>query len=110
MRSPGRGVRLDEASARSRDHLLDDVAVEVGEPGVVEPHQVEDRGVEVVDVDGVLGRAVAVLVGEAEAEAPLDAAAGQEAGEAPAVMAAAARGQVLPGGAAELRTADDERL
>ena len=45
--------------------------VAVGEPGVVEAHQVQDRGVEVVDVDGILGGAVAVVVGDAVAESRL---------------------------------------
>ena len=39
--------------------------VAVGEPLVVEPEQVQDRGVEVVDVDPVLGDGDAVLVGRA---------------------------------------------
>ena len=63
----------------SCDHVADHVPVDVGEPevaarvavgqaGVVQAHQVQDGGVEVVDVHGVLGGAVAVLVGDAVAE------------------------------------------
>ena len=39
--------------------------VAVGEPGVVEAQQVQDRGVQVVDVDGFLDGPVAELVGGA---------------------------------------------
>ena len=84
--------------------------VAVGEPGVVQPHQVQDRGVQVVDVDGVFGDLVAVFVGAAVAEAALDSAAGEEAGETTAVVVAAARSQVLPRGAAKLGAADDQRV
>ena len=41
-------------------------AVEVGQQRVVEPQQVQDRGVQVVDVDLVLDRGVADLVGRAD--------------------------------------------
>ena len=38
----------------------------VGEAGVFDAHEVEDGGVEVVDVDGVFGDVVAEVVGGAE--------------------------------------------
>ena len=40
----------------------------VGEPGVVEAEEVEDRGVEVVDVDLVLDAGEAEVVGLAEGD------------------------------------------
>ena len=107
---PGSGE--DIANDPSVDVGQPEVAarVTVGEPGVVEPHHVEDRGVEVVDVNRVFGDLVAVFVGSSVALPPLDAAAGEEAGEAVTVMVAAARGQVLPGRAAKLGAADDQRV
>ena len=48
----------------------------VGELRVVESHQVQDRGVEVVDFDGIFDDVVAEIVGPAERDARLDAAAG----------------------------------
>ena len=68
---PGRGFLGQDLP----DHVAVDVGeparravVVVGEPLVVEAEQVEDRGVEVVDVDDVLDGLVAELVGRAEAE------------------------------------------
>ena len=66
------------AKSESGQDLLHDVAVNVGEPVVaagvaerqllvVESHQVEDRRVQVVDVDLVLDRVPAELVGLAVA-------------------------------------------
>src|SRR5205807_449803 len=82
---------------RSGKNLPNDVAVDVGEPevaagvavgepGMVQAHQVEDRRVEVVDVHRVLGRRVAVVVGGAVTETSLCAAAREEASEAAVVM------------------------
>ena len=45
---------------------------------MVEAHQVEDGGLEVVDVDLVLGDVEAEVVGFAVGDAGLDAAAGEE--------------------------------
>ena len=45
--------------------------VAVGEPGVVEAEQVQDRGVQVVDVHGVLDGLVAEFVGRAVDVPPL---------------------------------------
>ena len=84
--------------------------VPIRESGVVESHEMQDRGVQVVDVDGVLGDLIAVLVGTAVARAAPDAAAREEAREAIAMVAAADGRQVLPGGAAEFGAADDQRL
>jgi len=48
-----------------------------GEFGVVEAEEVQDRGVQVVDVDAVFDGFVAEFVGRAVQRAPLHAAAGQ---------------------------------
>ncbi len=82
--------------------------MEVGEAGVVEAEEVEDRGVQVVDVHAVLLGAEADGVGGAEEGAALDAAAGEPGGEAVGVVVAA--GAALGHGhAAELAAPDDER-
>jgi hypothetical protein len=77
-----------------------------GEAFVVEAEEVEDGGVEVVDVDLVLDRTEAEVVGGAVGEAAADAAAGQPGGEAPVVVVPA----VPPfgcAGAAEFAPPDD---
>src|SRR3954468_1384675 len=56
---------------------------------VVDAHAVQERGVEVVDVDGVLDDVVAIVVGLTENGARLDAAARGPEGEAAAVLVAA---------------------
>src|SRR4051794_20308323 len=119
VRNSGRSDKSTSRATTSGEDALDDLAVHVGEaevaarvavgePGVVQAHQVEDRGVEVVDMHGVFGHAVAQLVGAAVAEPGPGAPADEEAGEAGVVVAAAPGGQVLPGGAAELGAADDQ--
>jgi hypothetical protein len=55
--------------------------VAVGEPGVVQPHQMQDRRVQVVHVNGVFGDLVAVFVRATVAETPFNSAAGEEAGQ-----------------------------
>src|SRR5262249_30076713 len=92
--------------------------VTVGEGFVVEAEEVEDRGVQVVDVDGVLDGLEAEFVGGAMDMAPLDAAAGQPHGKGVVVVVAAvhlalvgAGGGELDGGrAAELAAPDDQRV
>ena len=80
MRSRPYGIRAkafsDPSRQDRRDHLPGDVgqaevaALElVGQPGVVDPEEAEDRGVEVVDVDDVLDRRVAEFVGRAVGDA-----------------------------------------
>ena len=61
----------------------------VGQPRVVDAQAVQDRGVQVVDVDGVVHDVVAEVVGLAERDAGLDAAAGHPDGEAAGVVVAA---------------------
>jgi hypothetical protein len=73
---------------------------------------VQDGGVEVVDVDGILGDVVAELVGARRRCAGLDAAAGHPDGEAAGMMIAAVvgRGELALGvvGAAEFAAPDHE--
>src|SRR5690242_17152254 len=57
---------------------------------VVEPHDVQDRGVQVVDVDGMLRDLITIVVGTPVAEPPAHPAAGEEAGEAVVMVGAAA--------------------
>ena len=75
----GRGP--GEARLRSGQDRLDDLPVHVGQaevaalevvgqPGVVDPQQMQDRGVQVVDVDGVLDDVVGEVVGLAVASCP----------------------------------------
>ena len=59
---------------------------------MVDAHQVEDGGVEIVDVDRVLGDVVAVVVGRADAGAGVDAGAGQPHREGARVVVAAVIG------------------
>lgn len=66
-------------------------AVAVGQSLVVQAHQVQDRGVEIVNVDGILGGHVAELVGVAVGEPTLHAASREPHREASAVMIATLR-------------------
>ncbi len=74
-RIPG-GEQANVEGVESAKHALDDISgnvgqpiiaarMTVGEPGVVEAHEMEDRGVEVMNMNGVGHRADAVLVGRA---------------------------------------------
>ena len=65
----------------SGDQIGDDVAVDVGqtevaplgadrEPEVIDAEEVEERGMEVVDRDGILDDAVAEVVGRPVADPP----------------------------------------
>ena len=72
---PHARIDLDDLARRVGQAVVAAVVGE-GEPGVVEAEQVEDRGVEVVDVDAVDLGAEADGVGRAVDRAPLDAAAG----------------------------------
>ena len=86
----------------------------VGEAFVVDAEDVEDRGVEVAEVDRVFGDVVAEVVGAAVFDAGLHAAAGEPDGEAAAVVVAAHVGSpslpwlktVRPNSVSE----DDERV
>ena len=81
---------------------------------MVDAELVQQRGVEVVDVDGILDDVVAEVVRLADDVAALDAGAGHPEAEAARVMVAAV---VVLGeralridGAAELAAPDDERV
>src|SRR6186713_1291289 len=86
-------------AGKSSQDVLDDVsgdvgqpevaaAVAEGEPRVVQAEEVQDGGVQVVDVDAVLDGLEAELVGLAVTNAPFDAAAGQPVGEGVRVVVA----------------------
>ena len=64
----------------------------VGELGVVDTHEVEDGGVDIVDVDGLVDDLPAEVVGGAVGHAALDAAAGEPHAEAVGVVVAAGVG------------------
>ena len=84
--------------------------VAVGELFVVEAQQVQDRGVQVVDVDLVFDGGEAEFVGGAVDVAALDAAAGQPHGEAVVVVVAAVEARQLGDRrAAELAAPDHQR-
>src|SRR4051794_36104132 len=84
-------------------------AEEVGEPGVVEAHEVEEGRVQVVDVDLIFDSVPAELIRGAVNLAAPDAPAGQPHGEAKRVMLAAI--VVLGGwGAAEFAAPDHQRV
>ena len=93
-------TRIGILNAMLGENLTDDVAVDVsqavvaalvfeGEAGVVDAEEVEDRGVEIVDVDGVGGDVVGEVVGLAEGEAGFYSRAGEKDGEAAGVVVAA---------------------
>ena len=85
--------------------------VEIIESVGVEAELVQDRGVEVLDVEAILDGRAAQLVGLADAGAPLDSAAGHPHGEAEGVVVAAgALGELGGGLAAELAAPDDQGL
>ena len=76
---------------------------------MVESHQVQNRGVEVVDMDAVFHRRATEFVRRSVAEAAFDSATGEPVGVAIVIMVAAF-GAFRGGGAAELATPDDERV
>ena len=69
--------------------------VAVGQPGVIKTEQMQDRGVQVVDVDLPLDRPKAEFVRGAMHVPALDAAAGQPHGETVMVVVAAFARQVV---------------
>lgn len=106
-----------------RDDVVDDVAGDVGEAevsatgavgelGVVDAHEVEDGGVDVVDVDGLVDDLPAEVVGGTVGDAAFDAATGEPHAEAVGVVVAASVGASASEfdyrGAAKLRAADDD--
>jgi hypothetical protein len=77
---------------------------------VIEPEEMENGGVEVVNVDWVLRNPVSNFIALAVGRAGLYSAASQEAGEGLGVVIAAIRVGVLPGCAAKLGATNDESL
>ena len=83
----------------------------VGELGVVEAQEVQNRSLNVVDVDAILDGGEAELVGQADRLAPFDARAGHPHGEGIDVVIAAdlaSRAVFAHGRATKLTTPDDE--
>src|SRR6266571_3835791 len=70
------------------DELLVQAVVEVAQPVRVETELLQDGGVQVLHVEGVLHGGAAQLVGLADADAALDTAAGQPHREAVGVVVA----------------------
>src|SRR4051794_22774484 len=87
---------LDDAGRLDAGQALVEALVPHREALVVEAEQLEDGGVEVADVDGVLDDVVAEVVRLAVDRAALDAAAGHPHGEAARVMVAAVVGLRQP--------------
>ena len=103
----------------SGEHLLDDVAFDVGEAAldavvlegealVVEAEEVEDGGVEIVEGVDVLHGFLAEVIALACADAGLHACAGHPAGEAVGIVVAAFGAFLEEGHAAEFGAPDDE--
>ena len=82
----------------------------VAEAGVIEAEQVQDGGVQVVDVDFVLGGVEAEFVGLADGDARFHAAAGQPHGEAVRMMVAAIVAALDHGRAPKLAAPNDQRV
>jgi len=113
-------------SRESRQHVLDHAAVDVGEavvsalepvgePGVVQAQQVQDRRLDVVNMHWVFNDVETELVGRAQGETRLEATASHEhrVGErvVVATQVGAGRGAALAKrGAAELTHPDHQRL
>ena len=84
-------------------------AVSIGELLVVEPHQVQNGGMEIVYMHGVLGGGTAELVRRTIGKTRLHAAAGHPDGESVVVVVAAFL-SFASGSAAEFTAPDDERF
>src|ERR1041384_1092215 len=85
--------------------------IPVRELFVIESEQVEDRRVEIVNVNGVLLRLETELVRRAVGGAAFRAAAREPDGEAPLIVVAAGRrGELRRGRSSELARPEDERV
>jgi len=83
----------------------------VGEAFVVDAEAVEEGGIEVADVDGLVGDVVAKVVGFAVGGATFYTATGQPHAEAAAmVVAAIAEFALTVGSTAEFTSPDDESV
>ena len=114
----GSAARELSCHASSQDRF-DDVSVDVGEAeiapleaggelGVIESEEVQDGGVEVVNVDFVLDGIEAQFVGFSVVESSFDAAAGEPHGEGVGMVIAPIVTALDHGGAAEFATEDDK--
>src|SRR5579871_708763 len=83
--------------------------VEVGQEGVVHAHQVQDAGMQVMNVNLVLDGGVAEVVGRADHLSALYAAARHPGAEAARIVVAALAA-LVGRGPAELSAPDDQRL
>src|ERR1043165_4469710 len=83
---------MQPPASTSRQHFAHSPSSQIGQPKlaaaeaigqafVIDAEAVQDRRVQVVDVDVILGDVVAVLVGAAVDDAALDAAASEPVGE-----------------------------
>ena len=84
-------------------------AVAVGQAFVIKAYLMQDRGVQVVDVDLVLDRVPAVFVGRSVDHASANASASHPHGEAEQMMLATV-GPFGGGGATELAAPQDQRV
>ncbi len=84
--------------------------VAVGQPGMIEAKQMQDRGVQVMHVDSVLDDIESEFVRFAEHESRLDSAAGQPHREGIGMMVPAIVAPLHHGCAAEFPAPDDERI
>src|ERR1700722_18960818 len=77
-------------------------AVQIGDLQVIQPHELQDRGMQIVGVNTLAHRFQSALVVLSEARAGLRAAAGEPLGVAPGVVVAAIAAFAIRG-APELR-------
>ena len=114
------GQPLEISWTMLSDDLVDDTASDVGEaeiaaggverePTVIEAEQVENGGVEIVHVHGILDGGVAEFVGLAEGKPVAHAATGEPNSEALGIMVAAV-GALGEWSAAELTSPPNKRI
>ena len=128
IRDPGERVNHGRSTNRRPNqlqerNLLHDVPVHVGEPEisarvaegqrlVIEAHEMENRGVEIVDVDGILHDVDSQFVGHPVGHSAFDAPARHPDGEPVGVMIAShvvlVDGQLNGGSPAHFASPDDQ--
>ena len=99
---------MDHSSAEVRQPVIAPV-VAVGELFVIKPQEMQQRGVEVVDVDFVFNGFVAELIRGTMMHAAFDAAASHPDGKTFGVVIAA-HAALGVGGAAKFAAPNDERF
>src|SRR5262245_14331517 len=110
MHSMSRQYRLDHFHIiRRPDEPFVEAVVIVAESLRIEAEKIEQRGVEVANMDGLLGGAEADGIGRAIGDARLDAATSEPDGVAPRVVIAPFA-LLAHRHAAELTAPDDERV